>query len=117
MKVLFTADGYLTPLLLTAVRPDFAKKYPELLQIYLDVQKETAKWIRENTNEAVAIGSRMQKVSEADGQNLYGWSGMTDTLEQSDIPALEGDVQFLLEQKMIVQSVNPRDFILPAAFN
>jgi ABC-type nitrate/sulfonate/bicarbonate transport system substrate-binding protein len=117
MKVLFTADGYLTPLLLTTVRPDFAKKYPDLLQIYLDVQKESAKWIRDNTAEAVAIGSRIQNVSEADGQNLYGWSGMTDTLEQSDIPALEADVAFLLEQKMITQSVNPRDFILPAAFN
>jgi ABC-type nitrate/sulfonate/bicarbonate transport system substrate-binding protein len=116
MRVLFTADGYITPLLLTAVRPDFAKRYPELLQTYLDVQKEAYKWIQQNTAEAIAIGARVQQVSEADGQNLYLWSGITDTLKESDLPALEADVEFLFEQKMIPQKVNPADFILPVAF-
>ncbi len=40
-KVLFSADGYLTPLLVTAVRPAFASEHPELLDIYLQVQKDT----------------------------------------------------------------------------
>jgi ABC-type nitrate/sulfonate/bicarbonate transport system substrate-binding protein len=116
MKVLFTADGYVTPLLLSAVRPDFAKNYPDLLQIYLDTQKETYSWILANPAEAVAIGSRIQQISEADGQRLYEWSGMASVLEQSDLPALTADVNFLLEQNMISQKANPADFILPAAF-
>ncbi|MDR0723437.1 MAG: ABC transporter substrate-binding protein [Treponema sp.] len=116
MKVLFTADGYVTPLLLSAVRPDFAKNYPELLQIYLDTQKEAYSWILSNTAEAVAIGSRIQNISEADGMRLYEWSGMALSLEPSDIPALTGDVDFLFEQNMITQKVDPRDFILPVAY-
>jgi ABC-type nitrate/sulfonate/bicarbonate transport system substrate-binding protein len=116
MKVLFTADGYVTPLLLSAVRPDFAKNYPELLQIYLDTQKEACAWILANPEEAVAIGSRIQQISEADGRRLYEWSGMASVLEQSDLPVLTADVNFLLEQNMITQKVNPADFILPAAF-
>jgi ABC-type nitrate/sulfonate/bicarbonate transport system substrate-binding protein len=116
MRVLFTADGYVTPLLLSAVRPDFAKKYPELLQIYLDTQKEAYSWILANTAEAVAIGSRIQQISEEDGMRLYGWSGMASVLEQSDLPALEADVNFLFEQDMIAQKINVADFILPAAF-
>jgi ABC-type nitrate/sulfonate/bicarbonate transport system substrate-binding protein len=116
MRVLFTADGYLTPLLLTAVRPEFARKYPELLQIYLDTQKKAYSWILANAAEAVAIGSRIQQISEADGMKLYQWSGMASVLEQSDLPALEADVDFLFEQGMIAQKIKPAGFILPAAF-
>lgn len=116
MKVLFTADGYVTPLLLSAVRPDFAKNYPELLQIYLNTQKEAYSWILSNTAEAVAIGSRVQKISEADGMKLYEWSGMALSLEQGDLPALTADVDFLFEQNMITRKVDPADFILSAAY-
>ncbi|MDR1257393.1 MAG: ABC transporter substrate-binding protein [Spirochaetaceae bacterium] len=116
MRVLFTADGYVTPLLLSAVRPAFARDYPELLQIYMDTQKEAYEWILANTVEAVAIGSKIQQISEADGARLYAWSGMASVLEQSDLPALEADVDFLFEQGMITQKINPADFILPAAF-
>ena len=116
MNILFTADGYVTPLLLSAVRPDFAKNYPELLQIYLDTQREAYSWILANTAEAVAIGSRVQNVSEADGMKLYTWSGMASTLEQSDLPALAADVNFLFENDMITQKVDPNDFILSAAY-
>jgi ABC-type nitrate/sulfonate/bicarbonate transport system substrate-binding protein len=116
MRVLFTADGYVTPLLLSAVRPEFARQYPELLQIYLDTQKEAYAWILANTAEAVAIGSKIQQISEADGMRLYGWSGMAAVLEQSDLPALRADVDFLFEQEMIAQKIDPAGFILPAAF-
>jgi ABC-type nitrate/sulfonate/bicarbonate transport system substrate-binding protein len=116
MRILFTADGYVTPLLLSAVRPDFAKKYPELLQIYLDTQKEAYSWILANTAEAVAIGSKIQQISEEDGMRLYGWSGMAAVLEPEDLPALRADVDFLFEQEMITQRIDPADFILPAAF-
>jgi ABC-type nitrate/sulfonate/bicarbonate transport system substrate-binding protein len=116
LNVLFTADGYCTPLLFTAVRPGFAKDYPELLKIYLDVQKNAYDWIIANTKEAVAIGAKYQKISDADGLQLYNWSGMAQVLEQADIPALKADVEFLLENKMISQSVEPQDFILPSAY-
>lgn len=116
MKVLFTADGYLTPLLVSAVRPDFAKKYPELLDLYIATQAEAAAWARANANDAVAVGAKIHKISEADGKSLYDWGGMADVLEDADMKALTGDVEFLLEQKMITKGVNPADFVLPSAF-
>jgi NitT/TauT family transport system substrate-binding protein/sulfonate transport system substrate-binding protein len=116
MKILFTADGYLTPLLLTAVRPDFAQVYPELLELYLQTQNTAYTWIQNNTGEAIAIGSRYQSVSEEDGRNLYAWSGMANApLTPADMEALKADVVFLLEEGMILRSVNPEDFILPSA--
>ncbi|MCL1814049.1 MAG: NrtA/SsuA/CpmA family ABC transporter substrate-binding protein [Treponema sp.] len=116
MRTLFTADGYLTTLLFTAVRPEFAKNYPELLRIYLQVQKEAYNWIAEHTTEAVAMGSRLQQVSEADGMKLFRWSGIAQVMEQSDVLALREDVDFLFQQKMIERKINPSQFILPVAF-
>jgi NitT/TauT family transport system substrate-binding protein/sulfonate transport system substrate-binding protein len=116
MRTLFTADGYLTPLLLTAVRPAFAAKYPELLKLYLDVQNDAYNWILAHNMEAVEIGSRYQKISVADGLKLYEWGGMTNVLEAPDVEALKVDVRFLLDQKMIDRAVNPEDFILPSAY-
>ena len=116
MRTLFTADGYLTPLLLTAVRPAFAENYPELLSTYLQVQDEACNWITANTTEAVALASRLLQVSAEDGMKLYQWNGIAQVLEQSDIKALEEDVDFLYGQNMIERKIDPRVFVLQMAF-
>jgi len=116
MRTLFTADGYLLPLLLTAVRPAFAKDYPELLQTYLNVQNEAHDWINANTVEAVAIGSRLLQFSPEEGMKLFRWSGMGKTMEADDITALYADVDFLYEQKMIERKIDPRQLVLPTAY-
>jgi ABC-type nitrate/sulfonate/bicarbonate transport system substrate-binding protein len=117
MRTLFTADGYINPLLFTAVRPAFAKNYSELLRIFLDVQEKAYDWISANTAEAVAIGSRLHQISIEDGMKLYHWSGLTKVMEAEDVSSLEADVDFLYQQNMIEQKINPRTFILPTAFN
>ncbi|GHV85584.1 ABC transporter substrate-binding protein [Spirochaetia bacterium] len=116
MRTLFTADGYLAPLLFTAVRPAFAKAYPELLEIYLDIQKAVYNWIAANTKEAVAIGSRVQQISAEDGMKLFQWSGIALTMEAADTKAVEADISFLYQQGMIDQKPNPRRFIRSTAY-
>lgn len=115
LRVLFTADGYLTPVLVTAVRPAFAKDYPQLLERYLRVQREATKWAAEREAEAVAIGAKLQGVSEADARRLLGWNGTTTGLTDADLAAMREDARFLLEQGMISASVDPADFVLPIA--
>jgi len=117
MRTLFTADGYINPLLFTAVRPAFAKNYPELLRLYLDVQEKAYDWINANPAEAVEIGSRIHQISKEDGMKLYQWSGLAKVMEAEDVSSLEADVDFLYQQNMIEQKINPRAFILPSAFN
>jgi len=116
MHTIITADGYLTPLLFTAVRPAFEKNNPDLLQIYLRVQTEAYEWIAANTTEAVAMGSRIMQISPEEGTKLFQWSGMARVMEQSDIKAMEEDTDFLYQQKMITRKLDPRQFILPSAF-
>jgi NitT/TauT family transport system substrate-binding protein/sulfonate transport system substrate-binding protein len=115
-RVLFTADGYLTPLLFSAVRPDFAKQWPDLLKLYLDTQIEAFDWIAVNQREAVAIGARYQQISEEDGMKLFRWGGIASVMDSGDLPALKADVDFLHEQGMIDAKVNPEDFVFPSAY-
>jgi ABC-type nitrate/sulfonate/bicarbonate transport system substrate-binding protein len=112
-RVLFTADGYLNPVLYSAVRPAFAEQYPDLLQLYLDTQKRAYQWILANTDEAIAICCKYQDISKEDGEDLYAWNGMTDTFEAADMDALKADEQFLLAQGMIDHEVNVATFCLP----
>ncbi|MDR2663711.1 MAG: ABC transporter substrate-binding protein, partial [Treponema sp.] len=116
MRVLITADGYMTPILFTAVRPAFASRYPDLLKLYLDTQQAAYDWIAANTKEAVAIGARMQQISPEDGMKLFQWSGIGRIMESSDLPAVQADIDFLYEQEMIDRKVRPGDFILPGAY-
>jgi NitT/TauT family transport system substrate-binding protein/sulfonate transport system substrate-binding protein len=116
LHTIISADGYITPLLFTAVRPAFAKNNPELLQIYLQVQAEAYEWISAHQAEAIAIGCRLLKIPIEDGKKLFAWSGMAKVMEESDIRALQSDVDFLYQQKMIERKINPRQFILPSAF-
>jgi sulfonate transport system substrate-binding protein len=117
MRTLFTADGYINPLLFTVVRPTFAKNYPELLRIYLDVQEKAYDWIIANPTEAVEIGSRIHQISVEEGMKLYRWSGFTKVMDAEDVASLEADVDFLYQQDMIELKINPRSFILPFVFN
>lgn len=116
LRVLFTADGHLTPVLLTAVRPEFARQYPILLSLYLKAQQEAYSWILANPKEAVAIGSKIHGISEKDGMRLYEWSHMAAALEKGDMKSMTADVKFLLDQDMIKQSVRPEDFVHPVAW-
>jgi len=117
MRTLFTADGYINPLLFTAVRPAFANNYPELLRVYLEVQEKAYDWIIANPTEAVAIGSRIHQISVEEGMKLYHWNGFAKVMDEEDVKSLDADVDFLYQQDMIEKKINPRTFILPSAFN
>ena len=117
LRTLLTADGYLTPLLVTAVRPAFAEKHPELLDLYLKAQAEAAEWSLSHEAEAIAIGSKIHGIGEADGKKLYDWNDMASVMTQEDLAAMEVDVAFLLDQGMIRSRVAAKDFVLDVAFN
>ncbi len=80
------------------------------------MQAEAAEWSQKHEAEAIAIGSKIHGISEADGKKLYDWSGMASVLTAEDLAAMENDVAFLLGQAMIQNGVEVEDFVLDAAF-
>jgi hypothetical protein len=47
---------------------------------------------------------------------LYNWSGLAKIMTAEDILSLSADVDFLYQQDMIEQKINPLTFILPLAY-
>jgi ABC-type nitrate/sulfonate/bicarbonate transport system substrate-binding protein len=116
-RVLFTSEAYLTPFLFTAVRPDFAKQWPDILKVYLDTQAAAYDWIAANPRETVAIICRHKKITEEDGTELFQWSGIASVMDIDELSAVRADVDFLYKQGMITVRVNPENFILSSTYS
>ena len=111
--VLFTADGYVKPILVIAARDDFKKDYPAAVKLYVDVHKEAYSWIRENYKEAVQMGADEQGISFEDAEKLYNWTEFDFSISENDIDFMKKDIQFLKDSGMLEQSVelDPESFI------
>ena len=111
--VLFTAEGYVKPILVIAAREDFKKNYPEAVKLYIDVHKEAYKWIKDNYKEAIQMGAEEQGISFEDAEKLYSWTEFDFSISENDVEFMKKDIQFLKNTEMLEQSVelSPESFI------
>jgi sulfonate transport system substrate-binding protein len=111
--VLFTAEGYVKPILAIAARGGFKAKYPEAVKIYVDVHKEAYNWIKDNYTEAIQMGADEQGISFKDAEKLYSWTSFDFSILESDAASLEKDIEFLKGAGMLEDTVklSPEDFI------
>ena len=111
--VLFTADGYVKPILVIAARDDFKKNYPDAVETYVDVHKEAYKWIKKNYKEAIQMGADEQGISFEDAEKLYNWTEFDFGISGEDVDYMKKDIQFLKESGMLEAGVDlePESFI------
>lgn len=110
-RVLVTCEGYVSPLLISACRKDFAERHPDMLSLYSSTYREAVKWMEANMEEALALGAQVQDISIEDARKLFDWSNFTDHLTEKDLDALEYDVGFMLENGMIERHIDKMDFV------
>ena len=111
--VVFTAEGYVRPILVIAARDGFSEKYPGAVRIYVDVHKEALAWIRDNYKEAIQMGADEQGISFEDAEKLYSWTDFDFSVKGSDVESMKSDILFLKESGMLEESVvlDPESFI------
>ena len=111
--VLFTAEGYVKPILVTAARDNFKKDYPEAVKIYVDVHKKAYKWIKDNYKEAIQMGADEQGISFEDAEKLYNWTEFDFGISKEDIEFMRKDIEFLKSSGMLEAdaSLDPESFI------
>ncbi|MDR1828262.1 MAG: NrtA/SsuA/CpmA family ABC transporter substrate-binding protein [Methylobacteriaceae bacterium] len=114
-RVIATADGLVTPLLVLTSSEGFAKNHPELLERVVKVEREATDWIAANREEALKIGAEEHGISIEEATQLADWSNYFSKIEASDIAAMKEDVQFLSENDMLKQIVDPAAIVLPLA--
>jgi ABC-type nitrate/sulfonate/bicarbonate transport system substrate-binding protein len=114
--VVTTADGLVTPKLVSVARNEFVTEHPELVARYLKVFREAMRFIEENQDEAIRIGVEEHGISLEDGRTLFDWAGFTSHLAAADLDSMREDLTFLEENGMLKQAVDPATVCLPVAF-
>lgn len=107
-RVLATAEGYVRPQLVIAVRGAFLREQPALVDIYVAVHKEALAWIAAHEDEALALGAKEQGISLAEARALSDASHFTADVGGAEVAALEEDVDFLRGAGMLAAKVDPR---------
>ena len=115
-RVLTTAKGLVTPILVSAASQRFVSEHPDLVARYSKVFRKAMAFIDADPEKAIAIGAREHGISIQDAHILYGWAGFTTHLTGADIASMRGDVAFLKDNGMIKTAVDPASVCLPATF-
>ena len=114
-KVITTAKDLVNVNLVTTVTEDFAKKYPEVLDTVVKVQREALDWIKKNPEEAIGLGAKEHGIDMDDARKLASWSNYYNTLSEKDIEGLQKDQDFLFDNKMMEKKVDVKSLVLPSA--
>ncbi|MDR2726187.1 MAG: NrtA/SsuA/CpmA family ABC transporter substrate-binding protein [Candidatus Adiutrix sp.] len=114
-KVLTTATGLVEPKLVMAASENFIARHPDRLKAVIAAHDKAWQWIVENHQDALALGAKVQGLSLAEAEQLFAWSHFTQRLNASDIPGMEADLLFMLENDIMRNQVDIRDLILPQA--
>jgi NitT/TauT family transport system substrate-binding protein/sulfonate transport system substrate-binding protein len=111
-KVLTTATGLVEPKLAMVVSENFAARHPDRLAAVIAAHDKAWQWIAENHEEALALGARIQGLSPDEAEQLFARSHFTQRLDASDIPGMEADMRFMLENGIMRREIDVRELFL-----
>jgi len=111
-KVLTTATGLVEPKLAMVASESFAARHPDRLAAVIAAHDQAWQWIAENHDEALALGARIQGLSLEEAESLFTRSHFTQRLDASDLPGLEADMRFMLENDMMRREIDVKDLFL-----
>lgn len=114
-RVLARATGYITPILGMTTSEKYLKEHSDRVKAVVAAHDEAWQWIQANKDAAVALGARLQGVTEDEARQLYDWSHFSQRLNSKDFRAMEEDMLFMLDNGMMRNRVDVRSIVLPTA--
>jgi NitT/TauT family transport system substrate-binding protein/sulfonate transport system substrate-binding protein len=114
-KVLTTATGLVEPKLAMVASEDYLARYPDRVEAVVAAHDKAWQWITENHEAAVALGAEIQGLSLEEAERLFAWSHFTQRLDASDLPGLEADMRFMLENGLMRREIDIKDIFPPRA--
>jgi len=114
-KVLTTATGLVEPKLAVVASEKFISRHPDRLAAVIAAHDKAWQWIAENHKEALALGAKIQGLSLEEAEYLFTRSHFTQRLDASDIPGMEADMRFMLENGTMRREIDVKDLFLNLA--
>jgi len=95
----------------TVATTAFIDKYPEVTQRIVNVYKEALKWVKENPEEAAKIVAKESGFDEAIIAKAMKDEDYIVEITEEAITSMEDTTKFLLDNGVVRNSINIRDFI------
>ena len=114
-RVIATAAGLVKPMLVIATSESFAQKHPDRVKAVIAAHDRAWQWIADNHKEAIALGAQVQGISIEEAEQLFAWSHFTQRIDAADIPGMEADMRFMLDNGMMRKKIDITPLLLPQA--
>lgn len=116
-KVITTATGLVTPILVMTSSEKFLEKHPDWVKAVVAAHNAAWQWIENNPQEAIALGAKLQGISMEDAQKLYDWTHFTQRLNADDLQSMQSDMEFMLQNEMMRNPIDIKPLVLPMALD
>lgn len=110
--VVTDGEGLTDATIVTATSQKFQKEHPDLVEAFLQAQKETLDFMEGNYEEAVAMTAKETELDEEAVKEMYELYDFDMEIRDSDIQAMEETAQFMLDTGMIEQEVDIQGLLL-----
>ncbi|AWK53075.1 ABC transporter substrate-binding protein [Clostridium beijerinckii] len=109
--VVTTGEGLVDGIIVTAVSTKFAEKHPDIVKRFMNVEKETLKYINDNKDEALEKVSKEVGLTIDQTKEMYSWYDFSMDITDKDMEELEKTQDFLIKNEMQENKVNIKDLI------
>lgn len=110
-KVVANGEGLVDGIIVTAVSKDFADKHPDLVDRFLNVEKETLRYVDENFDEAMEKVANEVGLTVEETKEMYSWYDFNLDITAADIQSLKDTQDFLIANGLQEKEVNVEDLI------
>lgn len=100
-RILTSGEGLIKPTTVIAVRTQFLKMHPELVQAYLAAHRKALDFMAAHPHEALAIAAGEQKISLEDAASQMPLYDFSPTLTREDVANLNADQKFMIDAGML----------------
>jgi sulfonate transport system substrate-binding protein len=119
-KALTSGDGLIKPTTVIGVRASFLNDHSQLVAAYLAAHRRALDFMKTNSQEALEIAAKDQKISIEDARAQLPLYDFTPVMTEADVANLAEDQTFMLETAMMPKA-NAIDIkarlIAPSAFS
>lgn len=111
-SVVTNGEGLVKGIIVTAVRDDFLKKYPNIVKRFLTVNENTIKSIDENFEEVLKVVEKETGLSKEEVIDMYSLYDFNPEIKESDIEELKNTQEFLIKNNLQEKEIDIEKIIM-----
>lgn len=111
-SIVTNGEGLVEGIIVTAVRNDFLKKYPNIVKRFLTVNKNTIKSIDENFEEVSKVVEKETGLSKEEVIDMYSLYDFNPEIKESDIEELKNTQEFLIKNNLQEKEIDIEKIIM-----